>query len=114
MGRYIMVRLGHSLVVLFILSLVTFGLLQAAPGGPSIMTSPDMSPVDAARIRENLGLNDPVYVQYVRWIWASMRGDFGISFIDSRAVSELILERLPSSILLTSVSLLEAIVFGVA
>ncbi len=45
MARYIVVRLGHSLVVLFILSMVTFGLLQAAPGGPSIMMSPDMSPV---------------------------------------------------------------------
>jgi peptide/nickel transport system permease protein len=114
MGRYVMVRLGHSLVVLFILSMVTFGLLQAAPGGPSIMTSPDMSPLDAARIRENLGLNDPIYVQYVRWISASIRGDFGISFIDSRAVSDLILERLPSSLLLTATALLEAIVFGVA
>jgi peptide/nickel transport system permease protein len=94
--------------------MVTFGLLQAAPGGPSIMTSPDMSPLDAARIRENLGLNDPIYVQYVRWISASVRGDFGISFIDSRAVSDLILERLPSSLLLTATALLEAIVFGVA
>jgi peptide/nickel transport system permease protein len=113
MARYIVVRLGHSLVVLFILSMVTFGLLQAAPGGPSIMMSPDMSPVEAARIRENLGLNAPIHVQYVRWIWTIVRGDFGISFIDSRKVSELIGERLPNSLLLTGVALLEALIVGV-
>src|SRR5262245_56297175 len=113
MGRYLVVRLGHSFVTLLILSMVTFGLLLAAPGGPSIMMSPDLSPIEAARMRENLGLNDPVPVQYVRWLWTMARGDFGISFTDARKVSELIGERLPASLLLVSVALLEAIVVGV-
>lgn len=113
MGRYVAVRLGHAVIVMVILSMVTFALLLAAPGGPSIMMSPDLSPLEAARMRENLGLNDPVYVQYARWVWTMVRGDFGISYTDSRAVTELIGERLPASLLLIGVALLEALILGV-
>jgi len=114
MARYLAVRLGHSVVTMLILSMVTFGLLLAAPGGPAIMLSPDVSPAEAARMKENLGLNDPVPVQYIRWLWTMVRGDFGISFTDARKVSDLIGERLPATLLLVGVALLEAIVVGVA
>src|SRR5437762_12784947 len=101
MARYLFLRLGHSLIVVFILSMVTYGLLHFAPGGPSILMSPDIGPDEAERMRRNLGLDEPLRVQYAKWVSTMIRGDFGRSFTDARPVRDLIAERLPNTLLLS-------------
>ncbi len=112
MGRFLLSRLLYSLLVLVLLSLITFGIVHFAPGGPSIMVNPDISAEDAERIRHNLGLDQPVPVQYLRWSWALLRGDLGRSFIDARPVREVILERLPNTLELSGAAVLLAVVVG--
>jgi len=98
--------------VLLLLSAITFLIIQIAPGGPSILINPDISAEDAQRIRENLGLTRPLPVQYVRWISALLRGDFGRSFIDGRPVTEVLFERLPNTLVLSGAALLLAVSIG--
>lgn len=112
MARYLSMRMLHSVVVLLLLSVVTFTLLHLAPGGPSILTSQDVSPEEAARMRANLGLDQPIPVQYLKWAAAIGRGDFGRSYTDGRPVMELIGDRLPNTLLLSSAALLLALVLG--
>lgn len=100
------------MLVLVTVSVVTFALLHFAPGGPAVLMSADLSPEDAARMRENLGLDDPFHVRYVKWISAVMRGDFGVSLMGGRPVGELIGERLPNTLVLSAAALLIAVVFG--
>lgn len=113
MLRYLSIRSLHSAVVVFLLSVVTFTLLHLAPGGPAILMGNDISPEEAARMRANLGLDQPLLVQYVRWVSAVARGDFGRSFTDGRPVAELVFERLPNTLLLSSTALILAVVVGI-
>ncbi len=98
-------------------ALVTFGLIQFAPGGPEILMDPDLSEVDRALMVKSLGLDRPVWEQFLRWIGALLRGDLGTSFADGRPVVKLIWERLPATLLLSAVglgmSILVAIPLGV-
>src|SRR5215470_704736 len=64
------------------------------------------------RIREQMGLNDPLPVQYVRWLGGALHGDLGESFVRNRPVSDLIAERLPSTVELALAALLITVVFG--
>ena len=112
MASYVFRRLVHSGLVLLLLSAITFLIIQIAPGGPSILINPDISAEDAQRIRENLGLTRPLPVQYVRWISALLRGDFGRSFIDGRPVTEVLFERLPNTLVLSGAALLLAVSIG--
>src|SRR5207253_7355867 len=66
------------------------------------------------QVRRDLGLNDPLPVQYGRWILGAIHGDFGVSFIRNRPVADLIVERLPSTTQLAVASLLFAVVVGLA
>jgi peptide/nickel transport system permease protein len=72
------------------------------------------SPEDIERIRENLGLNDPLPVQYVRWLEQAVQGNFGYSISSHRPVTELIRERLPASLSLMGISLLVSMTIGIA
>ncbi|MBV8716879.1 MAG: ABC transporter permease [Chloroflexi bacterium] len=114
MLRYLSVRLGHSGLVLVMLSVVTFTLLHLAPGGPAILMGTDISPDEAARMRANLGLDQPLYVQYAKWASAMLQGNFGRSFTDGRPVTELVAQRLPNTLLLSGSALMLALVFGVS
>jgi peptide/nickel transport system permease protein len=113
MVRYLSVRLGHSALVLVMLSMVTFTLLHLAPGGPAILMSPDISPEEAARMRANLGLDQPLQVQYLKWAATMVQGNFGRSFTDGRPVVEMIAQRLPNTLLLSGVALALALGIGV-
>lgn len=113
MLRYLAIRVAHSGVVLVLLSIVTFTLLHLAPGGPAILMGNDISPEEAARMRANLGLDQPLYTQYLHWVSAVARGDFGRSFTDGRPVSDLVLERLPNTLELSLAALTLAMVIGI-
>lgn len=106
MWRYLFSRLGESLIVLWIISVVAFGLMHLAPGDPAVALYGEqflkMSLQDRQHIRENLGLDRPLPVQYYRWAAGTLHGDLGRSYLSGEEVSGLIGERLPATLLLTS------------
>jgi peptide/nickel transport system permease protein len=112
--RYLSVRILHSVLVVVVLSVVTFTLLHLAPGGPAILMGTDISPEEAARMRANLGLDQPLQVQYFKWVSTVVRGDFGRSFTDGRPVGELIGDRLPNTLLLSGAALGLALLVGIS
>ena len=121
MGGYLLNRILQSLIVIFLISIISFALIHAAPGdsaiaiyGPRIQ---ELRPADRARIRENLGLNRPLPVQYARWLERVMHGDLGYSYRTGEPVWNSIVEKVPATFLLAGVStlliLLLSIILGV-
>jgi len=96
------------------ISLVIFLIIQAAPGGPEAMlyqTGRFVSPEVVESYRARLGVDKPIYVQYYRWITATLRGDLGISFSTTRPVLDMIVERMPATLeLMVTAFLLAAII----
>jgi len=113
MHAYILRRLVHAVVTLVIVSVVTFLLVGLAPGGFVTESAAGMSQEDLARIRANLGLDRPLYIQYAQWAAGLLRGDMGRSLVDGQPVRGLIAERLPNTMLLSTVALVAATVVGV-
>ena len=80
MKKYIAKRLLSVLPILFIVSLVVFALVHLAPGSPAAaMLGSEASMEDIAALEEQMGLNDPLYIQYFRWIGGILQGDLGTS-----------------------------------
>lgn len=100
-------------MLLFIVTLAVFALIQAAPGGPSILVDPNMTEEDAQQLREILGLNEPIHVQYFRWLSRLAQGDLGQSYAVGRPVTELIFQKMPATMLLAGAALLFAVGLGV-
>ena len=81
MTQYVLRRLLHSIVTLFGVSLVVFGILRILPGDPARMMLPDGAPQSAVdEMSHQLGLQEPLYVQYGLFLRSVIRGDFGESF----------------------------------
>src|SRR5918992_2898555 len=116
MQRLIAIRLLHSLLVLFVVSIGSFALLRYTPGDPVAALIGQqtrlMSPEDLAVIRENLGLNDPVHLQYGRWLRHALQGDFGYSLALKRPVTTVIAERIVPSFTLIGSSLVLSVLLG--
>lgn len=106
-------RLGHGLVVMLLVSTVTFAIMMAAPGGPSLLADPKLSAAERAAIEERLGLDQPGSVQYVRWLGRAVRGDFGSSFLYQTSSLATIGSRLPLTLLLAGTALLLTIGIGI-
>ena len=105
MFRYIVRRALQSVVLLFIVSIVTFVLIHSAPGGPALLANPDLTREEVESITQELGLDDPIPVQYVRWLGNVLSGDLGTSHNTVEPVGDLILSRLPNTLMLTGVAL---------
>jgi peptide/nickel transport system permease protein len=89
------------------ISLIVFLIIQAAPGGPEGMMLQSGLTVDPKVVeayRHRLGVDQPVYVQYFKWISAALSGDLGISYTSTRPVLDMIVERLPATLELMAVS----------
>jgi len=112
-GMYLLRRLGESLGLILLITIVTFALISAAPGGPSILLDPNMTPEDTARLRALYGFDRPVYEQYLRWLAQVLQGNLGFSFGVGRQVSELIASALPATLLLSGLALLVAVVVAI-
>jgi peptide/nickel transport system permease protein len=106
MTGFVLRRLAQAIPLLLLVSVVTFALLHAAPGGPLavFLSNPNVRPEDIERLRHALGLDRPLWSQYLLWLAASARGDWGFSYSDGRLVSERILERLPATLELAATS----------
>src|SRR5438270_9489059 len=114
MGRYIIRRLLQALLLLALLSVGMFLLIHALPGGPEqVIFNPRLSPAGRAAIRARFGLDQPLYVQYLRWLGNALTGNFGFSFVTNQPVSDLLLERFPATLQLFSLALLLALILAI-
>lgn len=100
MARFVLRRILQAVPLLLGISAIAFALLQAIPGDPTVAYygTASIRPEDLARIREDLGLDRPLYVQYVAWLEQFVRGDWGVSYVASRPVLDMVLERLPATL----------------
>ena len=111
MASFLLRRALQSIPLLLLVSLLVFLLIHAAPGGPLAiyLSNPNVRPQDIERLRRALGLDEPLWRQYLSWLTAFARGDWGYSFSDGRPVVERVLERLPATLELTLTSLVVAL-----
>jgi peptide/nickel transport system permease protein len=109
MHRYLLSRLIQAMALMTIVSIVMFGLIASSPGGPAILYQEDVSAEAAATMRRNLGLDDPIAIQYLRWAGRILQGDAGASLSNSRPVSTLIGQRFGATAILALASLALAI-----
>lgn len=118
MIRYVISRILESVAVLFLVSILAFALMHAAPGDPVMaiygVKVQQMRPEDRERIRENLGLSQPLPVQYIRWLKGALQGDLGRSLITGRLVSEEMRERIGPTLVLALTSTLLIVVLTLA
>jgi peptide/nickel transport system permease protein len=100
MSRYVIRRVIIAVPALLGISLVLFTVLAMAPGDPfeELVTNPNVPPEVTARLRAQLGLDDPIMVRYVRWLGTMLRGEWGFSFASRMNVDQLILQRLPTTL----------------
>jgi peptide/nickel transport system permease protein len=110
-ARFLARRLLQAIPLLLVISLLVFLLIHAAPGGPLAiyLSNPNVRPRDIERLRAALGLDQPLWRQYVSWLSAFVRGDWGYSFSDGRPVAERVFERLPATLELTGTALVAAL-----
>lgn len=115
MGSKYIKRLVTFLLSLFVVSLLSFALLEFSPGGPMAryVENPKMSQADRARIAERFGLDKPASVRYFIWLRNTAQGDLGTSFMTGRPVLTEILERLPATFKLMSVSFFMTIIIAI-
>ena len=114
MIAFIVRRLLLLIPVLLIVGVVVFGLLHLAPGDPASMMLGRESTIEQKEaLREKLGLNEPLPIQFVEWFWGVLRLDFGESLFLGIPVSEALLERVQPTGLLALYSLILAIVVAV-
>src|SRR2546423_10141826 len=117
--RYTGARLAQAVPLLILISVAAFAIMHAAPGGPMTIYARN-SPVSGsqiARTRQSMGLDEPLPVQYIKWLGSLLRGDWGHSFASGRPVLPVILERVPATLLLLAtaftIALTLALVLGV-
>lgn len=110
MARYLLRRTGFLLLTLLITSLVIFVICRLLPGDVArVILGREASDAAVAALRAELGLDRPLPVQYVAWLFDFARGDWGISFSTRQPISELVFERLGNSLRLAAITLLIAI-----
>jgi peptide/nickel transport system permease protein len=112
MQRYLIGRVGQSLGVLLVVSIVTFVLIHAAPGGPAVLLQGDLTQEQIRERMADLGLDDPLPVQYARWLGNLIQGQLGRSLSQGVPVGTLILERLPATLVLSGAALLLTLAIG--
>jgi len=115
---YIVRRILATIPVMAVVALFVFSLLHLSPGDPAAIIAGDTATLaDIARIREKLGLDQPLYIQFVTWVWHLLHGDLGISIFTNLPVSKLIAQRVEPTITLTIstliISVASAIPMGV-
>ena len=114
MGTYLLRRLVGTIPVMVLISLLVFLLIQAAPGDPTLMLlGEDSTAEDIAEARERWGLDQPVYVQYIKFFMSAAQGNLGRSFKYDEAVLDVIINRIPATLELAAASLIIAVIFAI-
>ncbi len=114
MLKYIARRLLLSIPVIIGITILSFIIMKLSPGDPlANFINPSISMEDLEISRQALGLNDPLFVQYFKWIGQVVRGNFGYTYSGNHSISGLILERLPNTIILTLSAFVLSFVLGI-
>ncbi|AXF88133.1 ABC transporter permease [Bacillus paralicheniformis] len=115
MVTYIIRRTLMSIPILFGITILSFAIMKAAPGDPvSLMVDPSIKQADREKFIEKYGLNEPEHIQYLKWLGNMMQGDFGTSIVrKGTPVIDLILARLPNTLLLMLVSTILALLISI-
>jgi len=114
--RYIVRRLAQMVLVVLVLSLLLFAWLRSLPGGPvSALLGERATPESRAQLEAALGMDQPIYVQYLRFLGRAVRGDFGVStgVLPGREVMSIFLSRFPATIELSIFAILLAVLIAV-
>jgi peptide/nickel transport system permease protein len=112
-GGFLLRKLGAALVVLVLASMLVFAGVRALPGDPATaLGAENRDPEVMAAVREKYGLDDPIPVQYLNWVWLALQGDLGV---DQRglSVADTIVSRLPITLELAALSLLIGMAIGI-
>lgn len=110
---YVARRLLQAVVIVWLVSVIAFAMVNLAPGGPSLLANMQFTEEQRDRIRADFGLDAPLLDRYLLWIGGVVRLDFGISFRYGTPVAELILDRLPNTLLLGGTALLISVLIGI-
>ncbi|MEM9430837.1 MAG: ABC transporter permease [Pseudomonadota bacterium] len=114
MVGYILKRILMTIPVMGVVALFVFLLLRLAPGDPAAVIAGDYATAeDVARIRAQLGLSDPIVVQFGTWLGALLQGDLGTSIFSQKPVAELIAQRIEPTLLLATTTIVFAILVAV-
>jgi peptide/nickel transport system permease protein len=116
MMTYAVRRALQAIPLLIGISFAAFVLLRLAPGGPMAVyaQNPSMTEADMRRIERILGLDQPIHVQYVKWATGMVTGNLGYSYRTGRPVGQIILERVPATLVLMAAAYFIAITLGLA
>lgn len=116
MTTYILRRILQAIPIMFLLSMFLFGIVRLMPGGPLAQAerNPNVTPAQLAALRARLGLDDPLPVQYVKWMKAFvLEGDWGYSIKFRRPVAEMISERVPATLILFGAGFVVMLLFAI-
>ena len=113
MNSYLVRRLWQSVLVLFGVSVVVFLILHLTGDPAALLLPPDATAEDIARFRKSMGFDDPVAVQYVRFLKGALRGDFGESLRHGEPAMGLVVERMPATFELAGAALLLALCLAI-
>lgn len=112
MQRYVVSRFAHSVIVLFGVTFVTFALVRLTGDPVTAILGQDASPQQIEAMRERMKLNDPLLIQYGRYLQTLVQGDFGDSFMYRRSSLSLVLERIPATFELAVAALAVSLFFA--
>jgi peptide/nickel transport system permease protein len=112
-GVYVLRRLLHLLPILFVVSFIVFGMLLLLPGDPTLTLLGDQATqAQRAALRHAMGFDQPIPIQYIRWLVRFLSGDFGHSVRTQEPVGEMLLARLPVTLELTVLAMLLSVAIG--
>ena len=111
---FIIKRIAATIPVMAVVALFVFLMLRLSSGDPAAVIAGDYaSPEDIAKIRTQLGLDQPIIVQFSTWVWSLMQGNLGISIFSNLPVTKLIAQRLEPTLMLSLTTLIFAVVVAV-
>jgi peptide/nickel transport system permease protein len=113
---YVVRRTLQSIPLLLAISIILYGILYNMPGGPlaPYLQNPHITAADITRLKHNLGLDQPVPIQYLKWLGHILTGDMGYSTSNSEPVFQALIERFPATLELMGASLFIAIAIGIS
>ena len=113
MGKYLLKRLWQSVIAILGITVVVFVILHLTGNPVELMVSPTTPKEEMEILAEEMGFNDPLPVQYVRFLKGALVGDFGTSYYYNEPAMEVVLERVPATLTLACAALLICVVLGV-
>ncbi|MCK4261124.1 MAG: ABC transporter permease [Halanaerobiales bacterium] len=114
MGKQVVYRVLQTIPLLLIVSFFSFMIIHMTPGGPGLLLeNPTITLEDTLRIYSNLGLDQPLIIQYFNWVKNIFSGNLGVSFIDGEPVLDKILSRVPATLLLMGTSFIFGLILAI-